>query len=281
MVVLGGCGIGQGHPAATVNGHDISMADFDSQVQYQTRTYSYANGLDVCKSKSTGLFCKQLKKDALNNLIGNELVREYASRHGIEVTKEDIDRQWAVTFQGKSFRGNRRVLDAFLKRMNMTLPQLKERIGQDMLRQAVAASLTEHMPQTVPALRLGQIQVANSTELDAARAQLRRGVPFTTVAAQLTRKKNSLCARSGACGDLGWVPEELIPPTQRSLMTAKVGQIVGPVTAQQGSLLYLLEGREAHYTPSAKQRLSLRQVRFQAWLDGQQKKADVKRYVAT
>jgi parvulin-like peptidyl-prolyl isomerase len=273
------CG-SSGHPAATVNGHDISMSAFHEQVYYQRQVAVDSGGTDQCQQGSPKVVCGQLKSSALTNLIDNELVQEYADKHHISVSQADFNREWGQVWKVR-FQHNPALLNAFAKRMHITEADVKARVKEDMLRQAVLNDVVTSQMSAAPAIHAAGIFVTTKKQATAVQAQLHAGSPFLTVARNLSKVKSSACATAGSCGDSGWVPTALLPPYQRFLLKQPVGAPLGPYRLQQGYEFYLVEGISRHYAMTPNQQVALRGLAFSKWLAQQEQHASIKRYAAT
>ena len=278
--LLAACGSSQSQPsAATVNGHAISMATYDRQVLYKRQTTKQSTyGIDVCSVKTWAGLCRKLKQTVLNDLVNEEVVRQWAAAHGISISRADFNRQWTIIFQGK-FRGNRAVLSAYLKAYGITLNDLEGLIETDMLDNQVMYRLTKRMPPYAPATRLGVIVTQSQSELGRIQAALGAGTQFNRIAAQLAARKGSYCSQN-RCGDLGWIPNTLIPPEQRAAVTAHPGSIVGPITGQNGSTFVFVEAHAPRYVLDTRQELNLRRQYFARWVEQLQRHARVHSYVS-
>ena len=276
---LSGCGGSSAKLAASVNGHDISMSAFDQQVYYRRQVAVDTGASDQCQAGSPAAVCGQLKSSALTDLVDDELVQQYADKHHIAVSTADFNREWAQIFKIR-FQSNPALLKAFSQRMRISQADVKARVKQDMLRQAVLDRVTT-APTTAPAIHAASLFVSGKRQADAVQAQLRSGTPFLTVARTLATDKKSSCASAGGCGDAGWVPTALLPPYQRFLMKARVGAPLGPFRLQQGFEFYLVEGRSRSFAMSASQQIALRGLAFSRWLVRQEQQSSIKRYAAT
>ena len=219
---ISGCGSST-RPAATVNGHEISMSAFDNQVHY-SREIQRQNGFDPCAQPGTKVICKQTKKSALDSLIQNEIIREYAAKHHIVVSNADFNRQWTQIFKGK-FSGDKRQLNAFAAGLHITVAEVKQRVRSDQLRQRVEVAVTGTVPTAAPAVRLAHLETLHKAEAENIKTQLQHGTPLKTVLTRLVAEKQSLC-RTG-CGELGWIPEALIPGYEKKILTGAAGSISG------------------------------------------------------
>jgi parvulin-like peptidyl-prolyl isomerase len=223
--------------------------------------------------------CKLLKRDALTSLIEDELVREYASKHGIAITDAEFRRQWTIIFRDR-FHDMNAVVAANAKRYGMTVAQLKASIRMDLLRNAVMFQVTRAMPSTLPAVRLSRIVAATPKQMKVIERRLTSGVPFNQLATSLSAEKKNLCVTAG-CGEMGWVPNVFISTPEHAVLTAPTGTVVGPIPGQTMIELLKVEGHSPAKPLTPNQSLQHRQQLFSAWQAHQVQKASVKRYVAT
>ncbi len=285
ILFIAGCGAGNGsNPAATVNGHDISMAAFNAEVHAERLQTVSSIGYDPCTVKDLAPACQVLKRQSLGVLIGRELVQEYAAAHHITLSAIDISRNWSQVFRTR-FDNMKAVEKIFLRQAGETEAQLRASLQSDLLQQKVEYTVTASMPTQVPAIRLAQLVAVGSKELTQVRQAIAAGVPFLRIAANLKKVSAKGCVQPGTqCGDLGWVPLSLIPANRHPLTTAPAGSVVGPYLDRVGATtyhqLYYVELRSNHYTLTPQQTVTVRQQLFNAWLQKQESKAKVKRYVA-
>lgn len=281
IVALAGCGSpASGAPsvAATVNGHPISLKAYHKQVAYKLyETEQTNNNVDVCKERGYGAECKQMKQDALGDLIAAELVREWAAKHGISVSKAEFQQQWAIEYKGQ-YHSNHLILVAFAKQLGLTPADIKNLLRENILDNKVMYRLTKNLPSVTPAVHLVRIVVSNKKELKGVRKGLKKR-SFSLEAQLLNSEKTTTCSLV-TCGDIGWVPEATLPADQRSLKTAPVNAIRGPFPGQTGEVLFQIAGRNKHYQLTQAQQLAWRQSIFAHWLLVQRKHAKVHRYVA-
>jgi parvulin-like peptidyl-prolyl isomerase len=255
------------------------MVNYTKQVTYQRYlTEEGDGGIDVCQAKIYVSLCTQLKRTVLNNLINNELVKEYAAKHHISVTSQEFATQWASVYKNK-FHANAAVLHIYAKQLGMTPADFKTMVRDNTLQQQVMYRVTANMPSTAPATHLAQILVGSTAQVQKVESKYKHGESFFTIAKALLSQKNSVCRQQG-CGDLGWLPNAFVPSVQKSVITARPGSLEGPFSSQQGLALLLVEGHNARYTMTAAQQSSMRQQLFDRWLARLQQHAEVRRFVA-
>jgi hypothetical protein len=309
-----GCGSSSSNnAAATVNGHDISMADYTAAFHVQRAEAASSAGYDVCSVKDLATPCNILKQQSLEGLIQAELIREYAAKHGISLTQAEIQANWAVVFKAR-FDSRQDVLRAWLRHIGESEQQLRDSLKADLLRQKVMYSVTS-VPATVPGVRIAHLIAASSDELKLVQGLLQRRTAFGQIVRYLDQNSKSGCGEANqqqqqqqasqqqssvggisgqptnpdfgstaiGCGDLGWVPDALLPTKYAQLRTAPVGNVVGPLrTVVVGNPEYdffLVELRDRHYPLTGAQSAFLHVKLFNAWLQQQEARAQVTRYI--
>lgn len=281
-LLIAGCGtpsLGASSDAATVNGRHISMTAYKMQVTYKRRLAAIGNGdVDPCTVKVDKPICANIKQTALNDLINEELVSEYAAKHHIAVSNPEFAAQWAQVMTAR-FHNNKPVMRLWLKHFGLSEPALKIMVRDDLLSQKVMYAVTQpKMPATVPAVRLARIVVQTPAQMKQVHAMLKHE-SFVQVGSVLTLNQSSLCYQN-KCGDLGWLPDKFLSPDERRAATAPAGTLIGPLSSQVGLTLLQVEGHLATYHMTTAQQLSWRQQLFTAWLTQQRQHANVHRYVA-
>jgi hypothetical protein len=274
---VAGCGSSSANAAATVNGHDISMASYNQEFQYACANAASQYGFPVCKNRGTKYVADSLKKSSLEALVQRELIQEYAAKHHISVSTLDFNRYWAIIYRTKF--GSQKILKAFVKPYKMTVADLKARIKDDLLKQRVEAAITQNMPVQTEAIRLARLQTLNKSGNLLVHTLLRDGETFPQIAVRLGAGSSGPC-KTG-CGDLGWIPVSFLPSYQSNLGTARVGKAIGPLRLQSNGFEYFqVEQRNPHYTMTTRQQSTMRDKVMAQWLAGQEKKASIKRFAA-
>lgn len=282
-LLLAGCGSGQqsGDAAAKVNGQSIPMSAYNTRIHVlRYDTAAQGSGIDPCDGgKTFAPLCSKLKQEAIDTLVREQLIREYAHQHGISVSSADFNRQWSVIVKTR-WHSDPAVVRDYAKSMGITVGDLKDFARQDLLQQEVTYRVTKNMPLYAPQVRLAQIAVATKRDLRTVRLLLKTH-SFFQVAQFESSNARSLCVQSTHCGELGWIPNVFVSAPERAVLRARPGAIVGPIAGQSGYALLLVEGHDRHHPLSAQQALSMRRLLFGHWLDGEEKQASVQRFVAT
>lgn len=279
LLGLAGCGIGAGagqDVAATVNGRAIARATYRQALNVERQRQAAQTGFDACATRGMGVLCSQWKRQALDTLIQNELIREYARRQGITVTNAESTRYWRTVYR-RNF-GSKRVLRTFLMRNGETYAYLRASLDADLLRSKVLYPITRSMSPYAPAVALGLVSVRTRKALKLARRLIRQGLPFQGVIADMIGQRTA-CLPNG-CVELGWVPYSFLPPGVDAVKTASIGSVVGPIVYQQAFDLYKVWNRTPRYRMTPQQQYTRRVQLLNQWLRRQERKARIKRYVA-
>jgi len=280
LAFLAGCGAGaQGAGlAASVNGHGITLAQYNQQVYVRRMESLDGTGVDVCAVKSTASLCSILKRGVLNQLISDEVIRQYAAAHHIAVSNQQFETAWIPTYQ-QQFHGSPAVLNAYAKRMHLTPADVKAQTRQSVLQQQVMYAVTSTLSPYTKAVEIARIDVATPQQMASVQNELQHGKTFQQVAAQLNSQKTSICHTQGGCGQPEWLPDSFVPAGDTAVFTAKPGTVTGPFFSQQIQELDLVVARDNHYAMTQAQELRARQQVFAGWLSRQEKKATIVRYV--
>jgi hypothetical protein len=183
LLVAGCGGSSSAGRAAVVNGHDVPMHAYD--VAFTTRRIQEidSGGYDPCIVKNTDAACALLKQQALDAVIQQELIREYAGAHNISVPQADLNRQWNLVVKQK-FGGVQAALNAWLRRLHQTSQDLKDSIENDLLQQKVTYAVTGTMPSITPGIRVAVIE-AKLPSLPLVKARLQAHEDFLGLAKSL------------------------------------------------------------------------------------------------
>jgi ribosomal protein S17E len=279
-IALAGCGSSSSpKPAAVVNSHTISMAQYTQEYRYECANAISSYGFDVCHDKGPSAFKANLKKTVMHTLIDNEIINQYAAKHQVTVSDAAFQRNWSAIYKARF--GSQKILKTFVAGYHMSVAQFQARIRRDMLREAVAGYVTRNAPTKVPAVSLARLQVANSAANLQVTSALKHKVTFLSLVKQYDTGKTSACSSKTACGYLGWVPTAFLPSYDQKLGSASPGVAVGPQSIQGGGYeWFLVVAKNRSYSLTNNQIVTMRnQVLFPRWLAAQEKQATVKRFV--
>ena len=259
-----------GSVAAVINGHSVPIG-----------LYRVLVALDHRSSPTQPL--ATIEKSVMQQVIYDELVRQYAAAHGITVTAAELD---ARQKQDAASSGGEKAFEKLLtQRYGVTIAQYREIVGPNLL-----ATKVEQQVAPVKGLRSDAQAKAQAENL---LNQLRHGANFATLASKYSQDPGS--AAHG--GDLGQVyPGQTVPPFDQAAFhaplntyvlvhssfgyhvvevlsrgkVARAGQPNGPKTLA-AHVRHILISTQASSAQQQQQRTA-----FLSWLQTQQKHATIK-----
>ncbi len=266
-----------GDVAAVVNGHNIPMSTFKTLLVATQREYAGQSGVTLAR----------IQNQVMNQVIGNEIVREYAAAHHISVPATQADARVASSLKSA---GSRAHFDAQLAGLGLTESSYRSLLAQNLLVEKVASTLFPMNKETAAHVRHILIsphpQGKKITRTDAQARQLAEslksrithGASFAKLAKQYSDDPGS--AAKG--GDLGQVfPGQMVPPFDKATFSLPVHQ-VAVVKSQYGYHVIEVLSRGPARIPAgdtqAQQAAQAAQAQqFSKWAQAQEKKATIKK----
>jgi len=262
--------------AATVNGQPISMAEYQRELT-RARAFFISQGMADPNTEEGRQFLAQVGRQLLEQqLIADVLMEQAARRLGITVSDEEVQAAVEAAFKDM---GGEQALQDLLASQGMTREEFLKQQRTLLLAQALQEQVIGQVGPTAEQVHARLISVKTEAEAQKAMARVRAGEDFAQVAREMSQAASS--AEGG--GDLGWFPRGIMPPEFDAVVfTLEPGQI-SPIipTADGYHILQVLE-RDPH-RPLSEEHLQtlLAQAseKFQAWLEAERAKADVKIFI--
>ncbi len=176
--------------AARVNGRPITVEAYQRELA-RFEAGQAALGRDL---NSLGDYHAAVLED----LIDRELIREAATREGVQVSDGDVQAQYDSAVQAA---GGEAAFNAWLEASKYTADEYREALRVAMTSQALAAKVV-NVPATAEQVHARHILVATEDEAKGLLAQLQAGVDFDTLARNNSRDLSTRLTG----GDLGWFP---------------------------------------------------------------------------
>jgi foldase protein PrsA len=236
LIVLAGCGDGATPSAASVNGEDISEADFDAELRAILDNDQYValieeQGVTV-KGEGEGTLDNAFVAQVLTRFIAFELIRQEIDERELEVGDDDLDdARQSVSEQV----GGEEVFDAFPTSYQDLLTERTAQVAVLESDLAEASTDPEEYYEENPDLfeqacahhiLLETVEAANDVI-----ARLEGGASFEEIASA-----ESVDTGSGAQGgDLGCAPRGVyVPEFDEAVFEGPIGEIQAPVESQFG-----------------------------------------------
>jgi parvulin-like peptidyl-prolyl isomerase len=244
---------------AVVEGEVITLSEVNDAMQ----RYGRANVLDEGNLLDKEIRQRQARKEVLDLMIEDKLLQRVASRFGIKIEKEEIDKAIETIKQegfssndrmkkdlaahGFSLEGYRYFLTFQIRRTRIVETFIKPdvSIDENKLREYYKSHASNYIS---PEVRVSQIliqvppeakakdwQTAKS-KMERALQDIKKGAAFEKVAALYS--DDAASARSG--GDIGFFTKgEMIPMLEEVVFNLDVGRVSGVIQSTQG--LHLLK----------------------------------------
>jgi len=276
-----------GSVAAVVNGHAIPMSDYRLLLNFTLAQNAGAPGATP----------QALGAQVMNQVIGDELIRQYAVAHHVTVSSAEVDK--AVQSQVQQL-GSQSVFQQRLTQFGLTLATYRSLVTRSLLDQKVeqrVAPLQQASNKPVPVAHVRHIliafhpqgnpaqpQASPATRSDvAAKAkalavlkQLQHGASFATLAKKYSDDTGS--ASQG--GDLGTIyPKQTVPQFDHAAFTLPLHHPAIVRSVYGYHIVEVLFRGKAIQPPQSQSQAAqqAQQHRFTTWLTAQTRRAKIQR----
>jgi parvulin-like peptidyl-prolyl isomerase len=261
-----------GSTAAVVNGHSIPMETYRLVLRLDQLQYAGQPGATV----------KVAARQAMDQIIVDEIVREYATVHHITVSPSDVNKEIQAE---TAHAGGQAKYQQELKQAGLTLDQYKKLLQPNMLTRKVANALFPIQMKQVQAAHVWHILISLHPQNKRARTdkqakalatnilhQVQQGADFAGLARQYSDDPGS--AQQG--GDLGNVTQgQTVPPFDKAVFSLPLHH-PALVHSQYGYHVVEVLSRGTTQQPSQTAQQQ-QQQKFGQWAQQQMKKAKIKR----
>lgn len=247
--------------AATVNGEKITLGEWASRMQ-SLRAQDFVASVNPLRLRPG-----TAGQIALESLINGKLLLQYAARTSLLPSEAEVEAEL------QNLRQQPAIAQA-LERNTLTEAQLREQIRFDRaaynvatINQTISAQEVKAFYDRRPELfgrpeawRLARIRTTSRAALEKVQAELKKGTPFATVAAQLSEDSEEIKKRGGEIGLIVATDANLPAYVREAVQKLKVGEVTPPLQPAPGAaggtdsktvfiLIRLLEKQEANIQP--------------------------------
>lgn len=262
-----------GDVAAVVNGHNVPMSQFKTLLVATQREYAGQSTVTMA----------QIENQVMNQVIGNEIVRQYAAAHHISVPAAQVNARVSTSLKGA---GSKAHFDAQLAGLGLNEATYRSLVAQNLLVEKVANALFPIKPKKEMAAHVRHILIAPHPQgktitrtdaqakklADSILNKLNHGASFAALARQYSDDPGS--AAKG--GDLGQVfPGQMVPSFNNAVFSLPVHHLA-VVKSQFGYHIIEVLSRGKALVPAGNAQ-SLQQQEFSKWAQAQEKKATIKK----
>jgi len=290
-------------PVAVVNGQTITTQAYQEMVAYQRFELTRRFGGQIDLQTLTSFFQDQLPQQVLEDMIDAALIEQEATKRGIAVSEEEIQRAIEERFgyfrdaptptpppentdvltgtTGSSTMTRSQFEDAFQSYLQalkaqtgITEARYRDIIRQQLLRDKLREAIAVDLPTSVPQVHARHILVDTEEEAQQARERILGGEDFAEVAKEVSKDPGS-AARGG---DLGWFPQgQMVPEFDKVAFNLPIGKLSDPVQTQFGYHIIEVLERDDNRPLTPDQLDRARRERFDQWLQEQRSSADIQR----
>ncbi len=291
-VLLTACSSGPKDVAASVNGVDLPMEDYEKEYKMLATYQAQQNGKEFLEepafddpNKTMG---QALREIVLDNQVQREIMRQDAKDKGIEITEEDVN---AKIEEAKEILGGEEEFNKILKEQNIDLDFYKKLLSYELLKEPYSAKLMEELEPSAEEVKkyyednkdkfekidASHILVETEEEAKKIKAELDGGKDF----AELANKNSKDPGNQDNGGELGEFPRgAMVPEFEEAAFKLKEGEISDPVKTDFGyhiikvnKIINNFEGQEDAVKDD------LLHTRYVDYMDNLEKKAKIKKYV--
>jgi len=214
------------YPAAIVQGRIITIDSYYKNYQYISKFYT--------STQQTGVDLNSVRKQIMDQLIDNEIMKSQAKKYGVTVKESDVNNAYSdVLVQNGGEEEVRKVLNDLY---GLNVSDFKQLIADQILEQKLqdavpvqvhAQHILIRVDQNAPA---DQVNAAKA-KIDKVAADLKGGADFAAEAKQFSEDTGS--ASQG--GDLGFFARgQMDPDFEKAAFATPVGQVSDPFRSQFG-----------------------------------------------
>lgn len=256
--------------AALVNGQPISSEEYESQVE-QVEAFFEQEGLNA-ESEEGRERLAQARRQVLEQMIDQELIRQAAVEMGISISDEELESSIeGIVEQSGGGDGFNQSLQA----TGTTYDVFRQMLLDQLLSEAVYSSVTASINSVAEQVHARHILLPTREMAEEVLARLQTGEDF----AYLARECSEDISSRETGGDMGFFPRGVMPDeVEEVAFGLEVGDMSGIVESQFGfHVIQVLERDEREIAVEVFE--SLRQQTFMQWLEDQRESASIERFV--
>jgi parvulin-like peptidyl-prolyl isomerase len=259
-----------GSVAAIVNGHPVPMAQYKTLLDVGQRQFA-----------GRGMTAKQMAKQAMQQAVINEIFRQYAAAHHIQLSKNALNTEIS---KEEAQAGGAAKFKKGLNQAGITVSEYRALLVPDLLSRQIAQKLYPPNTTPQPAARVEHILIATKPQGKAPRtdaqakaladkvlAKVKSGGNFATLAKKYSDDTGS--ATQG--GNLGTIFKgETVPPFDHAAFTLPLHKVALVHSVYGYHIMEVLWRGKAVLPATQQQQTQSRE--FSSWVQRQLKAARVK-----
>jgi parvulin-like peptidyl-prolyl isomerase len=253
---------------ATVNGQDITWADYEPELNQALHSVTLQYGIDWNQAANLDLLA-QFQDQVLQTVIQRTILRQGAAGEGFTASQEAVDALLEQQNASVMATGQFASWEQFLEQYGLT-EQYMTRLMQDSV--LVDQVSEAHAPgREVEQVHARHILVADEETAQQVLARLEKGEDWGALASELSQDTSNKDNQ----GDLGWFPRgAMVPEFEEAAFSLEPGTTSDPVQTAYGyHIIQVLEKGMRELDEQTYQ--SLVSQAFQTWLQDQKTAAEI------
>lgn len=252
-ILLSGCGKNTEGLIATVDGEDITVDEFNADLNFFKTMYEkrLGEGFMDQTAENGKTYEEQLKLDIIEKLIIEKLIEKDSKSMGIDLGQEDIDLEFNKYVEAM---GDKEKFDEYLEETGITEEFFKDNLRKEMLiaehNKSVkdkteitddeAKAYFDKFEENLTIVRASHILVQTEEEGNIILGRLKNGEDFAELA-----KEESMDGSAVNGGDLGYFPKgKMIAEFEEIAFSLEPGQVSDLVKTEVGYHIIKVDDRK-------------------------------------
>lgn len=251
------------YPVVSVNGGPLWNAATYSEYLFELssiKKFYQSQGQDLSNDEGKQRL-EELKKELIQQLEDNQIIKQEASKEKIVVTSKEVDEEYNKLVENAG--GPDKVKETLQNLYGWTIADFKEKVRFSLVQKKLADKITNDPNRN---------GVAKAKAEDLLN-QVKNGASFEELA-----KANSEDSSASNGGDLGFIEKgQTVPEFEQAAFALEQGQVSGIVKTQYG--FHIIKVTEKQADKVKVSHILIKGIDLEAWLKEQREKAKIVQYL--
>lgn len=245
------------YPAATLKGGWVRISTYYKDIESYKKYYEVAQKMDFKNEEGQKIF-KQLKEDALNQLIQQKIIEQEAKKSNIKVEKSEVEDRYKKLAEEN---GEETLKKQIKEYYGWTIEEFKGKIRIVVLKEKLQEKVSNDE----------SLNKDKKTKAEEILTKIKNGEDFAKLAKEFSEDPS---AADG--GNVGWFEKgKMIQEFEDTAFSLKPGEISGVVKTQYG--YHIIKVTDKKENEVAASHILIKSVDFEDWLKQKETEYKVKR----